>query len=589
MGTTDLLNDAPRCRQWPRIIRPLLWWLLLVAVLFAYHTHERLLEETRLTFLLRLENHPIPPDESIALIDNRQMRSGEKIPLGRHKLTFAHPKGKSYTTNLFIWYGMHDLGVINLPRGYGTLAIKSDRVAKLINVRGPDYSVILTNSTGTTSTVPADHYTIEAIYGHSRENGEEVVSDGAVVGHDFRLALGVAQLKCNQEGASFTLVGPDGQVFETGVLPCVIADLPEGSYSIVAVHHGNQVQQKFVVKSFATNEIRTEFSYGAANLETDPAGANVTTAQGQSLGNTPLHLSEILAGDYTFTLSKNGYDTLSATLRIKGNETSVFRTNLFSLNFARAMDSARNSLAGGNFDAALFSASDALAVNPNDPEALKVKNEAFGRRNIRKAEEEGKMGNYVSAIQLLEAALEALPDNPSAKQLLTDFQRQEREQAEKQSKDRLERPKAIFDSTLAKIKDADLFESHELTTSKAAMEVSAAIANQLRAVAPNFHITFSDKPTLEIFRIEAKEEFFGGVRSCVIVGGQTKTDETRILFKVLEYKTHHGVKLQGLNLAETTEHIPIHPSRIPDMTDKLKLQLEDGVKTVMERIQHATQ
>lgn len=589
MGETESIKGISRWRQWVRIFRPLLWWLVLVILLFAYHTHQALLDQTRLTFSVLLQDRAVPPEDVISLVDGRQVPSGDRIALGHRKLTFSHAKGAPYTTNLFVWYGKHDLGKINLARGYGTLAVKSDPVARFISIRGPDYSVSLTNSTGVTSSVPADRYVIEADYKHWKENGEAVVIDGSVVNQDFRPALGIAQLKCNEMGATFEIGRPDGQIVETGSLPSVVTDLPEGNYTVVAVHHGNKLQHNFTVKPFVTNEATVEFLYGTVNLETDPVGANVTTSQGQALGTTPLHISEVLAGDYAFVLRKNGYDTVSATLHIKANEATSFRTNLFSLNLARAIETARQNLANSKFDAAFTAATDALAVDPNSPEALAVKNEAIGKRNIARAEEEGRQGNYAVAIQLLQEALDSLPDNPSAKQLLTDFQQQAQEQTEKLARDRMEKPKTIFKSTLAKIKDSDLFESHELKTAKAVMAVGAAIANQLRTVAPNFHIIYSDKPTSEIFRIEAKAEFFGGMRSCVIVGGRTKDDETQILFKVLEYKTHHGVKLQGLNLTETTDHIPIHPSRIPDMTDKLKLQLEDGVKIVMERIQHAFQ
>jgi hypothetical protein len=39
---------------WRRILRPLFWWLLLVLVLFAIHTHQRLMEKTRLEFTVTM-------------------------------------------------------------------------------------------------------------------------------------------------------------------------------------------------------------------------------------------------------------------------------------------------------------------------------------------------------------------------------------------------------------------------------------------------------------------------------------------------------------------------------------------------------
>jgi hypothetical protein len=45
--------------------------------------------------------------------------------------------------------------------------------------------------------------------------------------------------------------------------------------------------------------------------------------------------------------------------------------------------------------------------------------------------------------------------------------------------------------------------------------------------------------------------------------------------------------MQGLVLKDNLEFIPIHPSRIPDMTDKLKAQVQTGVSNLMVRIEGA--
>ena len=76
---------------------------------------------------------------------------------------------------------------------------------------------------------------------------------------------------------------------------------------------------------------------------------------------------------------------------------------------------------------------------------------------------------------------------------------------------------------------------------------------------------------------------------CLIVVGQTKDDESQILFKVLEYQRHHhldmNVPINQLPISE--ELIPVSPSRFPVMTDKLKAQLQEGVSNVTAIIQGA--
>ena len=587
MSETRSSSPEPRFRQWLRGIRPLLWWLVLVLILFGIRTHQRLSERTRLTFSVTLQGRPVQL-ETTALLDGRQIVRGDRVPLGKHTLTISHPKGVTVTTNLFIWYGERDLGEIDLQRGMGTLAIQTEPNATTLSIRGPDFSLILSNSTGMTSSVPTDHYVIEAKYQHWAESAETTVTSDAVAKMRFAPKLGALQLTCNQSGASFQLIQTDGRTLEAGDFPATVADVPEGICRLLAWHQGNQLERAIDLKARTTNTASIEFLYGAAVLETEPSGASVALADGRGVGTTPLRMSQVLVGERTFRLRKDGYETISVALSIVLDKTNSIRTNLTNINFAQAIDTARRSLAAGDYDRAFASASDALMSKAGDGEAMALKNEAAGRKNIRQGEALGNRGDYAAAIKSMESALAALPENATAKSLLADFQRREQEQMEKLRQERAGRPQKAFEDTLAKVKDSDLFESHELTTTKPAREVQAGIVNQLRGVVPNFQIVLADSPAAEIYRIEARQEFFGGSRSCVIIVGQLGNDETRILFKVLEYKTHHSLNVQGLlNLTASVEHIPVHPSRIPEMTDKLKAQVEEGQSLVRNRILRA--
>ncbi|HTQ50952.1 MAG TPA: hypothetical protein VMJ12_09600, partial [Candidatus Acidoferrales bacterium] len=102
-----------RFRYILRVLRPLLWWLILVLALFAIRTHQRLLEQTRLRFSVTLQGQPV---DALATLDGTLAFSNQKIPLGGHIFSITCPKAESFTTNLFIWYGPHDLGRIKLKR-----------------------------------------------------------------------------------------------------------------------------------------------------------------------------------------------------------------------------------------------------------------------------------------------------------------------------------------------------------------------------------------------------------------------------------------------------------------------------------------
>jgi hypothetical protein len=160
--------------------------------------------------------------------------------------------------------------------------------------------------------------------------------------------------------------------------------------------------------------------------------------------------------------------------------------------------------------------------------------------------------------------------------------------------ERLNRPKQVYDAILEHYKDANLFDDHALKTSIPAKDAAAAISSVLLYTQPVYKITADRSPRPETYEIVCQQDVVGslisagGRRKCIIVCGQTRDDETQILFKVLEYKTKHNVTMQGLlAFKDEQELVPIHPSRIPDMTDKLKAQIQAGVSNLTVRIQGA--
>jgi hypothetical protein len=141
----------------------MLWWLLLVAVLFTIRTHQRLLEKTRLSFSISLTGQPVPYPVLVTW-DGRPITSGDKISLGNHRFTISGPKTTSFTTNLSIWYGRHDLGAIALARSTGTLSVKAEPAALTIAISGPEFSTNLQDSGGANLILPTDSYTVNAQY-----------------------------------------------------------------------------------------------------------------------------------------------------------------------------------------------------------------------------------------------------------------------------------------------------------------------------------------------------------------------------------------------------------------------------------------
>jgi hypothetical protein len=586
---TSGISENHGQHQW-RILRPLFWWLLLVLVLFGIRTHQRLMEKTRLDFVITLQGQPVG---ATTTLDGKPAVSGQNISLGNHIFVVTHPKGETFSVSWFGWYGEHDLGTIDLKRTKGTLAVTADPPAPFLFISGPEWSVTLTNSSGLTTSVPTDQYTVGSRYAHWESADNVTVNAGLTANLRIAPRLGAVKFSCNQSDAMFQLLTLDNRQIETGEFPALIRELPEGSYKLVSQHHGHERNQTVAITTGMTNDNPVEFLYGAAVLETEPAGADVQDGSGSYRGVTPLNLRELLPGTLQLTLHRGGYEPVPVSLTITANETATFRTNLVSTGYTGAMKVARQYMDAADYNRTLQAVGDALVAKPGDTEAIALQREATGLGQLQQAKALAAAGDYIGGGKELALALQSLPDNGEIPQLIADYKQHEPEQIERLRVERLNRPKQVFDTALGNYTDANLFDEHELKTSKPAKEAASAIASALLYVQPTYKIDVNNSPKPEAYEIVGMQDVSGvlvnnGQRRCIIVCGQTTDSETEILYKVMEYETKHNVSMQGLlAFRDNIQYIPIHPSTITNMTDKLKAQLQAGVSNLTVRIQGA--
>ena len=543
MATSNIPTPSEnRAHYWLRVLRPLLWWFLLVLVLYGIRTHQLLMEKTRLIFSVTVNGRADYSEPSITL-DGNPTVSDQIIALGRHQFVIRHPKGEIFTTNLFIWYGRHDLGAINLKRAKGTLALQVIPPAAVVTIRGSEFSQTLTNSAGLTVSVPTDVYAIEAISAHWRQQTEVSVSDGSTISGRIAPSLGAVVLTCNQTNASFELLNPEDRLVETGEFPARISELPSGSYKLVAQHHDHRLEKNVDVKAGAPTELPCEFSYGTVVLETVPPGASVRSGDSGNLGETPLKLDEVTTGTWSFTLHRNGYEVALAALEITANQTTIFRTNLVSLNYTALMRAARQYMAEQNYERAAAAVNEALSAKPGDAEALALQPQADGAWRIQLGKAKGRQGDYTGGIADLTKALELLPDHQEAKRLLADYQKREPEQIRtKEIAARRNRPKEELLKLLADVKGADLFEFQEIRCN---MDVALLAANMPAALpGPMRKLVIASQKSVspEVTTLVIKQ---GGMQSamiCCLVIGRVAEDETQVLFKIVEFANNSPTK-----------------------------------------------
>jgi hypothetical protein len=586
-----------------RILRPLFWWLILVLVMFGIQTHRRLMEKTRLDFSVSMQGQAIVAN---AMFDGKPAFSGQNIPLGSHVFVITYPKGEPFSTNLFVWYGEHNFGRIDLKRTKGLLVVTADPPAPLLSIRGPEWSVTLTNSSGINSSVPSDQYYVESRYAHWERADEVSVSAGSTALWRIAPPVGAVRLSCNHSNTTFQLLTLDDRQVETGEFPFLITELPEGNYKLVAQHNGYERKQAVFIKKGATNEALVEFTFGAAILETEPPGASMLDNAGREWGVTPINLPELTPGTLQVTLHRDGYEPVPVSLEIIANQTATFHTNLISTMYIGWMKSARKFMAAADYARALQAVGDAIIAKPDDAEAMTLQREATGLGLLQRAKTLGVAGDYLGGGKELTLALQSLPDNEEIKQLIADFkqheQEQEREKIEREQKqierlvvEGLVQPGKVFDVLCDKYPDSKLFAKHELKTKKQAGKIAGGISGALVSVQPPYAINRDDSPVPDIYVVVATQKSSngfmsgGGERTCLIVVGQNKNHESQIIFKVLEYQRNNSSDMTApVNQLPISENlIPLSPSRFPNMTKKLKAQLHDGVSNVTAIVKRA--
>jgi hypothetical protein len=516
-------------RTWTLL--PLLWWLLLVLVLFAIRTHQRMIEETRLYFSVSLKGQPLPYPVAVTW-DGRPIANGDKVSLGNHRFTIAGPKTVSISKTLSIWYGPHDLGDVVLARTTGTLSVKADPAALAISISGPEFSTNLQDSSGADLTLPADSYTVSAQYRRWSDSRTVSVADDSVSPVSFAPKFSSVDLSCNRDGATFQFQNDNGQIQENGNLPSSVDDLPAGNYQACIYYHGQTMARSLFVQGGTTNDMPFNFELGAARLETTPSGAEVHSQDGNYLGQTPLLVPDMKPQAAQFTLSMSGYEPVFVSVDIVADQTNLYSTNLVGVGYLSVIHDARTYLAASNFEAAAQAAAAALTSKPGDADALAIQGEA-------------------------------------AKHL----------DAERRQQERLQRPKKWFDSLCSEYPAAALFAEQELGTTKSTGEVASGIVAALTNSPNAFKIIKTSSPEADTYEIVAQKIGFlhASERDCLIVVGSPGDTDTEVRFKVLEFEVQH-------HLGGDDQLIPMGRSKV-EGNSLLLLHVRQGLQMVVDKIQ----
>ena len=588
-------------RYWLRILRPLLLWLLLVLVLYGIRTHQRLMEQTRLNFSITMQGRPL---DGAATLDGHLVISGEKISLGSHQLKVTHPKAEAFSTNFFVWYGGHDFADLSLTRAQGILKVTAIPPAQTITISGPEYSLILTNTSGLTSAVPTDQYVIEAQYEHWQKRQEVQVMDGQTAVQAFAPRLGALRLEASHEQVSYELLNENRERLSLGSLPATITDLPEGKYQVIARYNEDERDWTVSVTAGTTNDSKLEFVYGAATIESEPPGATVMSG-GKEYGITPVTIPELKTGTFEFSLALSDYNTLAGRVAVVAHATNQVHYTLVSRHYTEAMEAARQAAASHDYARAINEVGTALKYKPDDVEAEKLQNEVTGQFHLAQAQTLAGRGEFADAIKEAKLAFVMLPDGAVAATLVADYtareqarveqqaenarKRQRAELAQQQAQARIDQFNIAYAAASRTYESESSFLTHELIFTNQLKAVASGINQALLNTPPNFDVSKFYWPQSDVFILQARKQIGIGSRKCLIAGVQLNEEAIKIRFKVFEYEQPDPIRLFGgaINLTPTVTITSQDPNAAKAKAEQMQARINEGIKMIRDRIKAA--
>jgi len=209
--------------------------------------------------------------------------------------------------------------------------------------------------------------------------------------------------------ADYSLISGTGKTW-SGRTPATLKGLSTGSYLLSMKRGDYEKSTNIVVHSFAITRAKLLFEYGKMEIQSNPAGATVFEGN-REMGRTPLVLSDLRPGTYSYRLTLNDYADASVSAVVVGNETRVVETNLVSLKYTQAMQNARDYLRSANFTDALKGVEFALEIKPADELAAALRSEIFFNIHYSNAANYFARDQFDEALKELDEANKLIPDN----------------------------------------------------------------------------------------------------------------------------------------------------------------------------------
>jgi len=376
-------------------------------------------------------------------VDGQPIGSGGRITPGRHRVTVQLQDAEPFERRCWVFYGAKQLGVLPLESSKGSLAVTVNPSPAAIMVQRLGQTFFEGSSPLKVEKLPVGDYALVVRRGQYQEGHQVRIQRQEKAEVKIDLNLGSVELSADPADAEFEMSGngrrwqgklpfrvddvpvgsyqlvarrkgweldrdvsvargsvavkitefpygsisvasePTGLIISTnrvevGKTPLVIREVRPGSYSLTASDGENDLVAPINVGPKQEAKHSFVFHYGALKLASTPVGATVTR-RGKEVGNTPLMIERMPAGEAGLELHLNGYSSTNFVVRVREGTVTDFAVRLVSDCYVQAMQQANQALASGQFAESSNFIAKALNCEPDDSAAIKLKEELFRR------------------------------------------------------------------------------------------------------------------------------------------------------------------------------------------------------------------
>jgi hypothetical protein len=549
----DASHEPMRVR-YSRAFRPLSYWLLISVGLLAWDYHRKHAPRTTLTFQVRIEGQTLSnPSTYSATVSQRRIGPGSVVPIGWRKLRVEMPDATFFERRLFVWYGENQAGEIDLEWNRGVMQLRIEPMAKSVHLTGPHHSFSLTNSAGTTASVPVGRYQVTALFDYAVEQDELRVGHNETNLFLIKPNLGSISVNTLLPGAKYRLSSQNrGAVDRQGDAPAVVAGLPVGGYQL-RVWRGDYFKEMPVeVKKWETNRVEVAFEYGAVKLISDPDDATIFSGDTE-LGKTPITVSELKPGPYRFRLEKPGYTPTEISVEVIGTNFVTVTTNLLSVQYTEAITNARREGSGlsPDYRQALANVELALKAKPNDADALALKTELETSLRGQQARE---------AQQRRRVELEA----------------------------RMNFAAQAFEQATASVRQSELFDTHRWEFSSQLEKVRGGVLRALNRSSPNWTVEreIRVEPQTALLYCKPKGILAAG-KQCMILASQVDSDTVHVHAKFWDYVLSKKVTISIFQGVTPDSLIPVHKNYFqPDQAASIEARRREIAESFRAALQN---